>query len=747
VVILGLILSALVLAFAFMPLYTLIRVARMSREIEALRSRITALESTTAVAPVAAVAPGAPVAPVAPAVPIAPIAPVAPAVPSAPVAPVAPASPAAPIAPTAPSAPDAPDLESRIGGRWLLYAGVLALLFGVSFFLRYAFENEWVTEAGRVAIGLVTGAALTGGGLRLAAGGLRLFGHALAGTGLAVLYLAVYAALDVYALIDRTTAFAGMALVTVAAAALADRERSQPLAFIAVGGGFLTPFLVGGDGSQLLLFTYVTFLVTATLLLALRHQWPALNAVSDVMTVLTVSVWSATHYTEDQWLRTLLFLTLFCALFLIILREMSSRSVVPARAHGGATLQAAAWLAAVRHDVVTGLVLLLLATAPLLYHVASVMIAAAHPPAIHVYLIGFTLAGLWLTADPHRPRARVLVLLGALVPLFGTLTLPEGRSWILPNAVTILAIAALHLMALVDRTARQRRPLVPADLLTLHLTGLGLFALLYATLQPVYPHVRGSLAAAIAAGAVGLWQWLRPRDGLAAANAAALAFTLAAIGIGVEFDGPIAVMGWAAEGAAVFWIGLRARSRAFRIGGMVLWALAALRLIDSFFDTPSPFTPVLNTRALATLLVVALAYTMAWHVAQASSTVLRRLRLALHIAASVLTLMWITAEISGYWTTHYLVPQAYLYEQVMLSLAWGFYGSTLIVAGMWRAYPPARYIGITIIAVTILKVFFYDLWELGGIYRVIGFLAFGILLVLVSYLYQKRKTNEAVSAS
>jgi uncharacterized membrane protein len=60
---------------------------------------------------------------------------------------------------------------------------------------------------------------------------------------------------------------------------------------------------------------------------------------------------------------------------------------------------------------------------------------------------------------------------------------------------------------------------------------------------------------------------------------------------------------------------------------------------------------------------------------------------------------------------------------------------------MRRRYPPVRYIGITILAVTVLKVFFYDLWELGGIYRVIGFLGFGILLVLVSYLYQKRKTT------
>ena len=65
-------------------------------------------------------------------------------------------------------------------------------------------------------------------------------------------------------------------------------------------------------------------------------------------------------------------------------------------------------------------------------------------------------------------------------------------------------------------------------------------------------------------------------------------------------------------------------------------------------------------------------------------------------------------------------------------------GAVLIVAGLRRGYAPDRYIGITVLAMTILKVFFYDLWELGGIYRVIGFIAFGVLLMAVSYLYQQR---------
>jgi uncharacterized membrane protein len=84
---------------------------------------------------------------------------------------------------------------------------------------------------------------------------------------------------------------------------------------------------------------------------------------------------------------------------------------------------------------------------------------------------------------------------------------------------------------------------------------------------------------------------------------------------------------------------------------------------------------------------------------------------------------------------------------MLLSLAWGLYSAMLIAVGMFRQYATLRYIGIVIIVVTALKVFFYDLWELGGIYRVVGFLAFGVLLVLVSYLYQNRRQAQRVRAT
>ena len=45
------------------------------------------------------------------------------------------------------------DLESRIGGSWLNRAGGVAILFGVSYFLKYAFENAWIGPRARVILG------------------------------------------------------------------------------------------------------------------------------------------------------------------------------------------------------------------------------------------------------------------------------------------------------------------------------------------------------------------------------------------------------------------------------------------------------------------------------------------------------------------------------------------------------------------------------------------------------------------
>src|SRR4051794_8511973 len=55
---------------------------------------------------------------------------------------------------------DAASLESRIGGQLLNRIGILAVLIGVAWFLKLAFDRNWIGPPVRVWIGLAAAAAL-----------------------------------------------------------------------------------------------------------------------------------------------------------------------------------------------------------------------------------------------------------------------------------------------------------------------------------------------------------------------------------------------------------------------------------------------------------------------------------------------------------------------------------------------------------------------------------------------------------
>jgi uncharacterized membrane protein len=78
-------------------------------------------------------------------------------------------------------------------------------------------------------------------------------------------------------------------------------------------------------------------------------------------------------------------------------------------------------------------------------------------------------------------------------------------------------------------------------------------------------------------------------------------------------------------------------------------------------------------------------------------------------------------------------------EQLSLSLLWALFGGALIAIGIRRRYAPIRYVAIALVGITIVKVFLVDLSGLEGIYRVLGLLAVGAILLIVSFLYQRSR--------
>src|SRR6476659_3070048 len=127
--------------------------------------------------------------------------------------PTAPAT--AAIQPTMASSADHEALESRIGSRWLLYVGVVAIVIGVSYFEKLAIDNHWVNETWRVIQGSVAGLVCIAAGLRIAKKSYRLYGQILAGAGVAILYVSTYAAFNLYHLINHPVAFGLMSAITV----------------------------------------------------------------------------------------------------------------------------------------------------------------------------------------------------------------------------------------------------------------------------------------------------------------------------------------------------------------------------------------------------------------------------------------------------------------------------------------------------------------------------------------------------
>src|SRR5450432_319810 len=210
------------------------------------------------------------------------------------------------------------DLESRIGSHWLNRIGITALLIGISYFLKFAFDSNWIGPAGRVTIGLLAGIAVVVWSERFRSKGYKAFSYSLKAVGIGALYLSLWAAFQVYSLIPSGTAFVMMLAVTAATAAMALTQDAPLLAAFALTGGFTTPLLLStGQNREVALFAYVVLLDLGTSFLVVFKPWRRLLVMSYAGTLLLYVGWYSSFYTRDQLGVTIAFATLFFAIFAI----------------------------------------------------------------------------------------------------------------------------------------------------------------------------------------------------------------------------------------------------------------------------------------------------------------------------------------------------------------------------------------------------------------------------------------------
>lgn len=210
--------------------------------------------------------------------------------------------------------------EAVMGGNWLVKVGVAAIIVGVGFFLKYAFDNNWIGPTGRVISGIITGIILIGLGEYWKERYAK-YAQALAGGGTAVLYLSIFAAFNFYNLISVYPAFFLMAVITISAGALAVRYNAPAIAFLGIAGGFFTPFMLGVKNlaeNQNIILAYTVLLNLGILAISAHKNWRALSFIGFLFTYASFGYWFANLYKPERLFYTEFVLTIFFLLFAFI---------------------------------------------------------------------------------------------------------------------------------------------------------------------------------------------------------------------------------------------------------------------------------------------------------------------------------------------------------------------------------------------------------------------------------------------
>ena len=667
-------------------------------------------------------------------------------------------------------------LENRVGSQWFNRIGIIAVLIGVAWFLKFAFDNHWVGPAGRVLIGLLSGAALIAWSERFRNKGYPAFSYSLKAVGSGVLYLSLWAAFSMYHLIPPGVAFAGMVLVTAFNAFIAWRQSAELLAVYAIVGAFSTPLLLStGNNEEVFLFSYLLMMNAATMALLLSKGWNRLLVLSFLGTVAFYWGWYWQFYGPPSFTTTALFLALFVLLFaaatiLARQRRVHAEQDDVARVlvslanaafgflgyyamlsqNGSGRNTALAWCSVgfgafylgvrklMERTPVAGTRLASLADIQL--SIAIVFLTLAVPLAVHGnwVTVGWMTEGAVLVWVATRMRTALMRTLAAgaltlgLISLAMDSTIAQTRIfWNTRLLSFVVSIAAVAVATVLARGEARRESATAAaaawKLMTLTGTMITHALVIVAVMLEIHTYwwsspapVPGTPDLRTPGSVLSSAIWLMVASGAIVWTAARRST------IDQQTDQQAAAHRveaacWFATGLAVLFTGM------FYSQQQVIW----------------------NLRFVAFLVAIASVVWAGRQLRVDNTRAGSRLRLIANVLGTVLALTAVCFEIATFWSTRSLdaAPGSMLYgaqlaerqmaERFSYSAWFLFAGAALLAVGFRRRSALLRWQGLVLLAITICKVFLLDTSTLSQGYRIISFLALGALLLAVSFAYQR----------
>jgi len=209
--------------------------------------------------------------------------------------------------------------EKFIGENLISKIGILITILGVGIGVKYAIENELISPLTRIMFGYILGGALLFVAIKLKQKYTSYSAVLLSGA-MAIMYLVTFAAYNFYGLFSQIVAFVMMFFFTVFTVKAALNYNKQVIALIGLVGAYAVPILLSdGSGRVVILFSYMAIINIGILVIAFQKMWKILYYSAFAITWLIFISWYVSFNNSDtNYAITATFLPIFFITFYII---------------------------------------------------------------------------------------------------------------------------------------------------------------------------------------------------------------------------------------------------------------------------------------------------------------------------------------------------------------------------------------------------------------------------------------------
>ncbi len=683
-----------------------------------------------------------------------------------------------------------PVTEKYIGENLTNKIGIGILIIGVAIGAKYSIDHDLISPLTRIILGYLVGIGLIGFGIRLKKN-YENFSAVLVSGAIAILYFITYAAYSFYGMYSLIMAFALMVIFTAGTVLTAINYNKQVIALIGLVGAYAVPFLLSdGPGDINTLFSYISIINIGILLIAIRKYWKALYYSSFILTWLIFFFWftqsyqAHEHFTVGSTFLTIFFMT-FYLIFLaykVVNKEKFEITDVALLLVNSFIFYGVGYVMLNTYDNLQHYLGLFTLCNALIHFVISAFIYQQKLADRNLFFLVIGLAVVFITiAIPVQLDGNWVTLLwvGEATLLFRIgrsmkVTLYEKLSYpmMLVAFISIIHDWVTYYTGYIPEIPGSRlNPIVNIFFLTSILFA-GCFALM-----SYWDHQNKNEDVQIQKTSM---------NTLASFTITFILLVVLYFSFGMEIlnyfnqcyvDSLKAITDesgyseniwnedlvaykviWMINYSLLFFsIFSLLKNRIFKIQNsglllvildvVVLFVFLTLGLFllselrDSYLNqTLSEHYPRGSFNVLVRYISYALAALMLYSIhkiisANTQKPVAPLSQVTFDVILYV-TILWVTS--SEFITWMNLLRISYSYK-IGLSIFWGVYSLLLIGIGIWKEKKHLRIGAIILFTVTLIKLFFYDISLLGTIAKTIVFVSLGILLLIISFLYNKYK--------